>query len=66
MLFNSTLRKNLDPFGEFNDDELWSVLENVYLADTARESPSGLDTGVKSHLTMKYKMLNIYIQKKLC
>lgn len=29
MLFSGPMRKNLDPFGEHLDTELWSVLEEV-------------------------------------
>ncbi|GBP07371.1 Probable multidrug resistance-associated protein lethal(2)03659 [Eumeta japonica] len=29
MLFNGTLRRNLDPFEEFSDDALWTVLSEV-------------------------------------
>ena len=31
MAFIGTLRKNLDPFDEHNDDMLWSVLDKVQL-----------------------------------
>lgn len=36
VLFSGTLRRNLDPFGEFSDDLLWKVLQDVsktYLDD---------------------------------
>lgn len=29
MLFSGPMRRNLDPFGEHQDAELWSVLEEV-------------------------------------
>lgn len=29
MLFSGTLRKNLDPFKQHTDKELWEVLEDV-------------------------------------
>ena len=29
MLFSGPMRRNLDPFEEHNDSELWSVLEEV-------------------------------------
>jgi ABC-type multidrug transport system fused ATPase/permease subunit len=29
VLFSGTLRRNLDPFDEFADDNLWEVLEEV-------------------------------------
>ncbi|XP_014299326.1 ATP-binding cassette sub-family C member 4 isoform X1 [Microplitis demolitor] len=33
VLFSGTLRKNLDPFGEYTDNALWSALEEVELKD---------------------------------
>jgi ATP-binding cassette subfamily C (CFTR/MRP) protein 4 len=30
LLFSGTLRKNLDPFEEYNDTDLWSSLEQVH------------------------------------
>nr|CAD7423122.1 unnamed protein product [Timema monikensis] len=39
VLFSATLRHNLDPFQEFNDDLLWNVLEEVEL----KESVESLD-----------------------
>ena len=44
MLFSGTLRKNLDPFDEYTDAELWSALEEVELKTTVMESPSELNT----------------------
>jgi len=29
VLFSGTLRKNLDPFDEYNDDVLWNAVEEV-------------------------------------
>ncbi|KAK0161584.1 hypothetical protein PV327_010040 [Microctonus hyperodae] len=34
VLFSGTLRKNLDPFVEFTDEALWTVLEEVELKDS--------------------------------
>ncbi|XP_037037714.1 multidrug resistance-associated protein 4-like isoform X1 [Bradysia coprophila] len=35
VLFSGTLRRNLDPFEEYPDDEIWSALEKVELKDSA-------------------------------
>ena len=44
MLFTGNLRKNLDPFGEFDDDVLWSALEDVKLKESmTAETQLGLD-----------------------
>jgi ABC-type multidrug transport system fused ATPase/permease subunit len=29
VIFSGTMRKNIDPFDEYNDVELWNVLEEV-------------------------------------
>ncbi|CAG9858341.1 unnamed protein product [Phyllotreta striolata] len=34
VLFSSTLRYNLDPFGEYEDKEIWNALEQVGLKDS--------------------------------
>lgn len=36
VLFSGTLRRNLDPFNEFSDKELWEVLEEVRLKKSNR------------------------------
>ena len=36
-LFSGSLRKNLDPFGEYSDDALWNALENVKLRESMTE-----------------------------
>ena len=42
-LFSGSLRKNLDPFGEFSDEELWAALEDVKLKESMADSAAGLD-----------------------
>ncbi|KAK1940462.1 Multidrug resistance-associated protein 1 [Phytophthora citrophthora] len=42
VLFSGPLRDNLDPFGEYSDDELWAVLKQVHLADAVSAWGSGL------------------------
>ncbi|XP_031636354.1 multidrug resistance-associated protein 4-like [Contarinia nasturtii] len=48
VLFSGTLRRNLDPFEEYPDDEVWSALEKVELKDVA-SGPSGLHSAVMAH-----------------
>lgn len=43
-LFKSTLRVNLDPSESKTDEQLWSVLADVHLAEKFRRLPDGLDT----------------------
>ncbi|XP_056646549.1 probable multidrug resistance-associated protein lethal(2)03659 [Diorhabda sublineata] len=42
VLFSGTMRKNLDPFDEFSDADLWKVLEEVELKEAVENLVSGL------------------------
>jgi len=46
VLFSGTLRKNLDPFDEYNDDVLWNALEEVELKDAVNDLSAGLNSRV--------------------
>jgi ATP-binding cassette subfamily C (CFTR/MRP) protein 4 len=46
VLFLGTLRKNLDPFGELADLQIWTALEEVQLKEAIARLPSGLDSPV--------------------
>ncbi|KAJ8929216.1 hypothetical protein NQ314_018095 [Rhamnusium bicolor] len=46
VLFSGTLRKNLDPFDEYNDDMLWNVLDEVELKNAISDLPACLDSKV--------------------
>jgi ABC-type multidrug transport system fused ATPase/permease subunit len=58
VLFIGTLRRNLDPFDDFDDDLLWGVLQDVHLTRAVAEmgnnkgtaagaeNSNGLDTQV--------------------
>ena len=43
-LFSGTLRRNLDPFEEFEDVEIWDCLEKVQMSDYIRSLPGQLDS----------------------
>uniref|UniRef100_A0A673TNA9 Multidrug resistance-associated protein 4 n=1 Tax=Suricata suricatta TaxID=37032 RepID=A0A673TNA9_SURSU len=43
-LFTGTMRKNLDPFDEHTDEELWSALAEVQLKECIEDLPGKLDT----------------------
>ncbi|KAJ2889159.1 hypothetical protein FB639_000105 [Coemansia asiatica] len=43
MLFKGTVRKNLDPFGNYSDIDIWAALDNAHLADTIHAKDGGLD-----------------------
>ncbi|CAH6822297.1 Abcc4 [Phodopus roborovskii] len=44
VLFTGTMRKNLDPFNEHTDEELWNALEEVQLKEAIEELPGKMDT----------------------
>lgn len=44
ILFSGTIRSNLDPFGQFGDDDLWKLLEKVHLKGSVMK----LDTEISS------------------
>ncbi|XP_044261212.1 probable multidrug resistance-associated protein lethal(2)03659 [Tribolium madens] len=46
ILFTGTLRKNLDPFDQFTDEELWSALDDLGLKPTISVLPQGLQNEV--------------------
>lgn len=46
VLFSGTLRKNLDPFDEYKDEELWSALEEVELKTVVSELPHSLSHSI--------------------
>jgi len=44
VLFSGTMRKNLDPFSEYQEETLWAVLEAVNLKESVSELTGGLDS----------------------
>ncbi|XP_054155854.1 multidrug resistance-associated protein 1-like [Oppia nitens] len=46
ILFSATIRFNLDPFGQFSDDHLWTVLDKSHLKKFVAASDRGLDWSV--------------------
>ena len=49
ILFSGSLRKNLDPFNQYNDTEVWNALEEVFCKETKTENKS---------MEIKYKSEN--------
>lgn len=43
-LFSGSLRRNLDPFGEYNDELLWKALDDVKLKESLSDLEAGLDS----------------------
>ncbi|XP_044752072.1 probable multidrug resistance-associated protein lethal(2)03659 isoform X2 [Coccinella septempunctata] len=46
VLFSGSLRKNLDPFDEYSDADLWKALEEVELKEAVNDLTSGLNSMV--------------------
>ncbi|KAL0104953.1 hypothetical protein PUN28_016533 [Cardiocondyla obscurior] len=46
VLFSGTLRRNLDPFNEFPDTDLWEALEEVELKEAVTTNGNGLESRV--------------------
>ncbi|XP_047210879.1 ATP-binding cassette sub-family C member 4-like isoform X2 [Girardinichthys multiradiatus] len=44
VLFTETVRKNLDPFNQHTDEDLWKALEEVQLKPVVEELPGKLET----------------------
>merc|ERR1711997_724679 len=44
LLFTTSLRKNLDPFDQFNDADIWAALEQAHLAQVVKDLIEGLET----------------------
>ncbi|XP_044435180.1 ABC transporter C family member 10 isoform X2 [Triticum aestivum] len=45
-LFQGTIRYNLDPLGQFSDEQIWEVLDKCQLLEAVREKEQGLDSHV--------------------
>lgn len=48
VLFSGTMRKNLDPFDEFQDDKVWEALNAVQLHQVVTDMQNGLYSQVSS------------------
>lgn len=46
ILFSGSLRKNLDPFGQYDDYALWKSLEAAKMKEIVKELPAGLDFNI--------------------
>src|SRR5690348_3334857 len=49
VMFSSTLRYNLDPFGKCSDDEIRQVMARVHLTDMVANLPEGLASPVSEN-----------------
>eukprot|EP01029_Cantina_marsupialis_P020237 TRINITY_DN473_c3_g1_i2.p1 TRINITY_DN473_c3_g1~~TRINITY_DN473_c3_g1_i2.p1 ORF type:complete len:1388 (-),score=572.58 TRINITY_DN473_c3_g1_i2:307-4470(-) len=49
VLFSDSVRHNLDPFDEYTDDEIWSVLEHAQMKSVVANLPEGLEDQVQEN-----------------
>ena len=54
VLFEETLRTNLDPFSRSTDREIWHALDSVELSDEIGKLPEKLDTKIKGHSSFSF------------
>lgn len=56
VLFSGTLRMNLDPFDEFNDEDIWTALERAHLKVFVHQLPEKLmyECGEEGH-NLRYR-----------
>ena len=64
-IFNDTLRRNLDPWEEHTDDEIWAVLEKVQLSSTVG-SRGSLDEVLQLVITEGGNNLSVGERQLIC
>lgn len=68
LLFQGTIRSNLDPLHEYSDSFIWQTLTTVNLKKTIEDMPGGLDAGVTqggSNLSLGQRQLLCLIRALL-
>ncbi|XP_062186348.1 ABC transporter C family member 3-like [Phragmites australis] len=46
VMFQGTLRSNIDPLGEYSDEQIWEALDSCHLGDQVRKNELKLDSTV--------------------
>ncbi|RLN33979.1 ABC transporter C family member 3 [Panicum miliaceum] len=46
VMFGGTLRSNIDPLGEYSDEQIWEALDSCHLGDEVRKTELKLDSKV--------------------
>jgi ABC-type multidrug transport system fused ATPase/permease subunit len=65
VLFSGTLRINLDPFGEYSDEQIWASLEDANLKDYVKSLGKQLEFectegGENLRLEIKLYLIRVY------
>lgn len=56
LLFNGTIRSNLDPFGQYEDSRLWDALKRAWLVDQDSEASTKVLPGTASAPTSRFSL----------
>ena len=62
-LFTGSFRKNLDPFNEYGDEELWRALETVVLKDVVKNNS---EVGLNSLISKRGANLSVGQRQLVC
>ncbi|XP_074036471.1 multidrug resistance-associated protein 1-like [Leptinotarsa decemlineata] len=62
VLFSGTLRMNLDPFDQYNDDAVWKSLEHAHLKDFVK----GLNAGLNHEITEGGENISVGQRQLIC
>lgn len=65
LLFNGTIRSNLDPFGQYDDAALWDAMKRAWLVDqtsTHTDLPAKKDSGASSPVAASRFTLDLQIE----
>ncbi|KAK7371932.1 hypothetical protein VNO80_05299 [Phaseolus coccineus] len=64
-MFEGTVRNNLDPLGEYTDDQIWEALDKCQLGDEVRKKEGKLDSKVSENgLIEEYDTPTRLVQNK--
>ncbi|GAB9468896.1 Abc transporter c family member 2 [Globisporangium polare] len=66
VLYSGSLRENLDPFGEYADDAIWRVLQQVELAASVKKWDGGSGGGLDFVVAESGENLSVGQRQLLC
>jgi ATP-binding cassette, subfamily C (CFTR/MRP), member 4 len=62
IIFSGTLRSNIDPFDQFDDNEIWNALESCQLLDSVKK----FDLGLSQEISENGSNLSVGERQLLC